>query len=307
MYLRLKRLLCEKNYRVVLFMFIHWMQAIRLKTMSASIAPIMLSQVLAYKISQQFEWLLAGVIMLCAIFLQISVNLANDYFDGKAGIDNEQRLGPKRALQSGLISAAKMKVAIVLCLVVSVFSGLYLITVGGFYYFLLGLLCIGGVLGYSGGPKPLASHALGEVSVLLFFGPIAVMGGFYLQIVDQHLTAQQFQQVLSYAVQMGLWAAAIMLVNNLRDIASDALAKKTTLAVLLGPHKSRILYTAILLSVLVLAYLNAQALVVLTLGTLVSLALIWLIYKREKQALNLQLAQSAAGMLFWSLLCIVWL
>ena len=288
-------------------MFIHWIQAIRLKTMSASIAPIMLSQFLAYEMSPRFDWLLASVIMLCAIFLQSSVNLANDYFDDKAGIDGEQRLGPIRALQSGLINAAQMRTAIMLCLVIAVSSGLYLITVGGFYYFLLGLACIGGVLGYSGGPKPLASHALGEVCVLLFFGPVAVIGGFYLQVVDQQLAAHQFNQVLSYSVQMGLWAAAIMLVNNLRDITSDAAAQKITLAVLLGPSNSRALYTVMLVSVLVLAYLNGQSIVLLILGVLVNLVLVRLIYQREKQALNQQLAQSAAGMLLWSLLCIIWL
>ncbi len=288
-------------------MLIHWMQAIRPKTMSASVAPIMLSQVLAYKMSLQFEWLLALLIMLCAMLLQVSVNLANDYFDDKAGIDSEQRLGPKRAVQSGWINAAQMKTAISVCLSVAVICGVYLISVGGFYYLLLGLLCIGGVLGYSGGPKPLASHALGEVSVMLFFGPIAVLGGFYLQIADQPLTQTQSNLVLNYALQMGLWAAAIMLVNNLRDIDTDKQANKITLAVLLGPFKSRILYSAILLCVLMLAYINDQLFLQLLLGSVISLVLTVLIFKRDKMALNTQLAQSAAAMLFWSLLCVFWL
>ncbi len=288
-------------------MLIHWMQVIRPKTMSASVAPIMLSQVLAYKMSQQFEWHLALLIMLCAMLLQVSVNLANDYFDDKAGIDSEQRLGPKRALQSGWISASEMKAAIGWCLSVAIVCGFYLISVGGFYYVLLGLLCIGGVLGYSGGPKPLASHALGEVSVLLFFGPIAVLGGFYLQMSDQPLSQDQSNQVLNYALQMGLWAAAIMLVNNLRDIDTDKCANKITLAVILGPFKSRILYSAILFGVLILAYINGQPLLQLLLGSLISFVLTVLIFKRKKTLLNTQLAQSAAAMLLWSFLCVVWL
>mgnify|MGYP000002888501 FL=1 len=272
--------------------------------MSASIAPIMLSQFLAYGMSQRFDWLLASVIMLCAIFLQISVNLANDYFDAKAGIDTEQRLGPQRALQTGWINAAQMRAAIALCLSIAVLCGLYLVAIGGFYYLLLGVFCIAGVLGYSGGPKPLASHALGEVSVLLFFGPIAVLGAFYLQLIEQPLNTEQIMQVWNYAIQMGLWAAAIMLVNNLRDIESDKAAQKTTLAVLIGAAYSRVLYVLILVSSLVLAYLNDQAMMALILGALVSLVLSWFIYQRDKQALNKQLAQSAAGMLFWSVLCI---
>lgn len=285
-------------------MFIHWFHAIRLKTLSASVAPIMLSQVLAYQINAGFSFYLALIIMSCALLLQISVNLANDYFDAKAGIDDHHRLGPQRAMQSGWVTAGQMKRAIWLCLGGAIICGLYLVAQGGALFLLLGLLCIGGVLGYSGGPKPLASHALGEVAVFLFFGPLAVLGGFYLQLDDQVLGASELSQLINYATQMGLWAAAIMLVNNIRDIETDARANKNTLAVLLGRPRSQFLYSIFLAAVLILALLNEQPIWQIVIGGLLCAFLARSMYTREKTALNKQLAQSAAGLLLWSVFCV---
>ncbi|MFT5708714.1 MAG: 1,4-dihydroxy-2-naphthoate octaprenyltransferase [Oceanospirillaceae bacterium] len=276
-----------------------WFTAIRPKTMSASIAPILLSQTLAYQHTAQFSWFLALVILLCTILLQISANLANDYFDDKAGIDTDQRLGPKRAIQAGLLSSMQVQKGMYLALFTASVLGVYLMYIGGAVYILLGLLSIAGVIGYSTGPKPLASNALGEIAVFVFFGPVAVIAAGYLQ-VQNVLTLHLY---VSYAIQMGLLAAAIMLVNNIRDIKSDSHAHKTTLAILLGELKSKIIYTVFLCSVVALAYFNNQHSGIVLIGAFFALLLTILIFKRSAQQLNQQLAQTATFMLLWSMLC----
>lgn len=151
--------------------------------------------------------------------LQIAVNLSNDYFDGKSGVDGEDRLGPDRALQKGLISAAHLRFGIIAMCLLAIVSGSYLIYVGGWPYVVLGILSLVGVYIYSGGPRPLASHGLGEVAVFLYFGWLAVVGSYYLQ--TQVLTFDVFIP----ASQVGFVVVAIMLVNNIRDVVSDCRAQ----------------------------------------------------------------------------------
>lgn len=279
----------------------NYLIAIRPKTLSASLAPILLSQVFAYHYAAQFSPLLAIIILACALCLQISVNLANDYFDDKNGIDNAERLGPKRAIQAGLLSIKQVKQAMWLSLIAACLFGLILIVEGGLVYLILGLLSVAGVFAYSAGPKPLASHALGEVAVFIFFGPMAVMAAFYLQVAGDIQTGFLIE-LLNYSSQMGLLAAAIMLVNNIRDQASDGAAGKTTLAILLGQQLSKLVYCFILFSVITAAALNDQAIWQLVAGTLFASILSALIFKRRTHQLNQQLAQTAGFMLLWSLL-----
>jgi len=277
-----------------------WFNVIRPKTLSASVAPILLSQVLAYQFAGQFSWGLAVVISACGLFLQISANLANDYFDDKSGVDTALRLGPLRAMQTGLLTRQQLLQGMRVSIFVACMLGFYLIYRGGPLYLLLGLLSIAGVLSYSAGPRPLASHALGEVSVFVFFGPIAVLGALYLQF-PQPAAPADLLPFLGYAVHMGLLAAAIMLVNNIRDIKTDILANKITLAVRLSAPWSRVLYTVLLISVAITAYFNGQANWVVIFALIVGLALARLIFRRQAQHLNRQLAQTAAFMLVWSL------
>ncbi len=281
-------------------MFKIWFSVIRPKTLSASVAPILLSQVLAYHFAGQFSWGLAVIIFACGLSLQISANLANDYFDDKSGVDTALRLGPLRALQTGLLTRQQLQQGMRVSLLVACILGSYLIYRGGLLYLLLGLLSIAGVLGYSAGPKPLASHALGEVSVFFFFGPIAVLGALYLQF-PKPANLADLLPFLGYAVQMGLLAAAIMLVNNIRDIKTDTQANKITLAVCLSTHWSRVLYTVLLVSVAITAYFNGQEIWLVIFGLIAGLTLAILIFKRQAQHLNRQLAQTATLMLLWSL------
>ena len=133
-----------------------------------------------------FAWLPAAAALMVALLLQIGVNLANDYFDYVKGIDTENRLGPARVTQSGLIPANRVKSAMLLTIGISLRPGVYLLFVGGWPVLLIGIACICAALAYSGGPFPLASHGLGDLFVFIFFGLVAVCGTYYVQA--GHLT-----------------------------------------------------------------------------------------------------------------------
>jgi 1,4-dihydroxy-2-naphthoate octaprenyltransferase len=218
-------------------------QTLRVKTLTIALAVVVLSQSLAWHDMQHLnspslDFFLALMILACCLFLQISVNLANDYFDGLAGIDSFQRLGPQRATQSGLIKPTTMRNAIVITTSLACIFGVYLIFKGGWVFFFLGLLSLFGVYAYSGGKKPLASLGLGEVAVFLYFGYLAVMASYALQ------TGYFNSRVLLPSSQIGLLVSAIMLVNNIRDIESDKATGKNTLAVRIGGVYAKRLYCA---------------------------------------------------------------
>ncbi len=212
-----------------------WILAIRPRTLPAAIGPLLVGNILALQLDS-FSVLIAFTSMLCAVLLQIAVNLANDYFDFKSGVDTEERLGPVRVTQSGLLAPEKVKNAMVLSLVAALFVGSLLIYHGGWPIALLALAAILGALGYSGGPYPLASHGLGEVAAFVFFGLVAVVGSFYLQAGHTSTAAWMLGSAI------GLFNAAVMLVNNTRDIETDTKAGKHTLAVRVGLAQARVLY-----------------------------------------------------------------
>ncbi|WP_018276219.1 1,4-dihydroxy-2-naphthoate octaprenyltransferase [Teredinibacter turnerae] len=214
--------------------------AIRPRTLPASLSPVVLGTALVP--ASQFNWAIALCALGVALFLQIAVNLANDYFDAKSGIDTTARLGPIRVTQSNLAPAQIVALGVALFLCLATFCGLALVIHTGWPLLVVGLICILATLAYSGGPYPLASHALGEITVLIFFGWVAVLGSYYVH--TQSLSPQVFW--LSNA--LGLVLAAIMLVNNLRDIKTDRIARKYTLAVLLGDSCSRLLYTTLVIA-----------------------------------------------------------
>jgi len=271
-----------------------WFLVTRPKTLLVALAVILLGQTLAWFDSPaNFSVYIASLCMICCMALQIAVNLANDYFDGKNGIDGDDRLGPDRALQKGLISAAHLRLGILVMCFIAIVSGCYLIYIGGWPYVVLGVLSLLGVYSYSGGPRPLASHGLGEVAVFLYFGWLAVIGSYYLQ--TQVLTIDVFIP----ASQIGFLVVAIMLVNNIRDIASDRRAQKFTLATRLGVKASKHLYCfTLLLPSLLLLVDRYQGLVMLLLLP-VQLALCITIYQRDGKQLNSQLAQTSMAVLLW--------
>ena len=223
---------------------LYW-RAIRPKTLVAVIGPVLLANALAYQ-APTFDLIIFLLTLACALCLQIAVNLANDVFDAETGVDSENRLGPQRMVQSGLLPASKVKGLAYAMTCFAIIFGLILVYHGGIIFLVLGILAIAGVYSYSAGPYPLASHGLGELAVFIFFGLIAVIGSYYLQ------TFQVNTSIIVYACSCGLYSAAIMLVNNIRDIETDALANKMTLAVKLGTRLSKKLYQGLLCLALVL-------------------------------------------------------
>ncbi|MFP4312535.1 MAG: 1,4-dihydroxy-2-naphthoate polyprenyltransferase, partial [Nitriliruptoraceae bacterium] len=205
-----------------------FLEAARPRTLPAAIAPVAVGTAAAATPLAALSWVRAALALVVALALQVAVNYANDYFDGVKGIDTAARTAPRRAVASGLVTPAAMRTAVLVALAVAALAGLALAWLVGWELLLVGLLAVAATLGYSGGPKPYASAALGEVMVFVFFGVVATAGSAYVQ--DARLTLLP----LLASVPMGLFAVALLVVNNLRDIPTDREVGKTTLAVTLG-------------------------------------------------------------------------
>jgi 1,4-dihydroxy-2-naphthoate octaprenyltransferase len=213
-------------------------------TLTASAAPVLVGAGAAWA-DGRFAAGPALAALLGASLLQIGANFANDVFDFERGADTHDRLGPQRATQQGWISAAQMKRAMWLTFALATVVGLYLTAVAGWPVFALGLLSIAAAYLYTGGPKPYGYLGLGDLAVFVFFGFGAVAGTYFVQA---HAVS-----TLAWAasIPIGALATAILVVNNLRDIETDARAGKHTLAVRLGDRATRAYY----LLLLALAYL----------------------------------------------------
>jgi 1,4-dihydroxy-2-naphthoate polyprenyltransferase len=213
-----------------------WASAARLRTLPASVAPVLIGVVLAY--SDGLGHAPAAIAALIgAVLIQIGTNYANDYFDFVKGADTAERQGPRRAVQSGLVSPEVMRRATILVFGLAVLVGLYLAWRGGWPIVVVGVASIAcGVL-YTGGPFPLGYRGLGDFFVLLFFGPVATAGTYWVQALELG-----WLPILA-GLGPGLISTAILAVNNLRDRETDAKAGKRTLAVRLGARFTRIEYT----------------------------------------------------------------
>jgi len=173
-----------------------------------------------------------------SVFIQIGTNLSNDYSDARRGADTEDRLGPVRVTAGGLMPPRHVLVGTYLAFGVAVAAGLYLAAVAGAELLLVGVASIlAGVL-YTGGPRPYGYEGLGELFVFLFFGVVAVSGSYFVQ--TERLTVE----AVALSVPVGLLAAAILVVNNVRDVDTDRRAGKRTLAVKLGRARARRLFAA---------------------------------------------------------------
>ena len=210
-----------------------WIMASRPRTLPAAVAPVVVGSAMALA-DKSFVWLPAVAALLVALLLQVGVNLANDYFDYLKGIDTQDRLGPARVTQSGLIPPNQVKAAMILTIILSAIPGTYLLIRGGWPVIIIGFACVVALLAYSGGPYPLASHGLGDIFVFIFFGLVAVCGTYYVQVL--HLTPI----VWLMGVIEGLLITAILVVNNLRDLQTDRKTGKRTLAVTIGDRGCRI-------------------------------------------------------------------
>jgi 1,4-dihydroxy-2-naphthoate octaprenyltransferase len=184
--------------------------------------------------------------ILVALGLQVGVNYANDYSDGKRGVDTAARVGPVRLTATGLKSPRAVATAALAAFAVAGLAGLALARVAGWGLLGFGAVAILAAVLYSGGPKPYASAGLGELSVFLFFGLLATAGTAYVQA--GHIGPRAWWS----AVSMGLLAVAVLVANNLRDIPTDTAVGKRTLAVRIGDQATRALYRAVVVSALIL-------------------------------------------------------
>jgi 1,4-dihydroxy-2-naphthoate polyprenyltransferase len=221
-----------------------WLMAARPRTLPAAIAPVLVGTALA-GFAHVFHPLRFFAALLGALFIQVGTNLSNDYSDARRGADAEDRLGPVRVTAGGLVPPRQVLIATYVSFGLAVLFGIYLIAVAGWELLLVGAASILAGVGYTGGPRPYGYEGLGELFVFLFFGVVAVAGSFFVQVTALHWEA------FALAVPVGLLAAAILVVNNVRDIDSDRRAGKRTLAVKLGRDRTRVMYAV----VVYLAYL----------------------------------------------------
>jgi 1,4-dihydroxy-2-naphthoate octaprenyltransferase len=214
-----------------------WIMAARVRTLPAAIAPVLVGTALAGS-EDHFRPLAFVAALIGSVFIQIGTNLSNDYSDARRGADTEERLGPVRVTAGGLVPPRKVLVAVWLAFGIAVAAGIYLIAIAGWELLIVGVASIAAGVLYTGGPRPYGYEGLGEVFVFLFFGIVAVTGSYFVQ--RKALPWEAF--VL--AVPVGLLIAAILVVNNIRDIDTDRRAGKRTLAVRLGRERTRILFAA---------------------------------------------------------------
>ena len=239
----------------------HWIEAARLRTLPLSLSGIIVGSFLAAS-KGMFQWDICVLALLTTVGFQVLSNFANDYGDGVKGTDNENRVGPKRALQSGVISPKQMLKGIYITIAITLIIAIGLIYVSfgsenfmlSIIFFLLGLASIGAAIKYTMGKKAYGYSGFGDVFVFLFFGLLGVVGCEFLYI--------QYVEVLSFlpAISIGLFSVAVLNLNNMRDRLSDIQSSKNTLVVKMGAEIAKIYHYFLILggmlSSLVYAFLN---------------------------------------------------
>ncbi len=219
-----------------------WLLACRPKTLSVSLSPVLVGTAVAWHDSSALLWLPFLAAVLGAAFIQIGTNLFNDVGDFLRGTDTPGRLGPKRATAEGWLTPGKVKAGAWLSFALAFLCGIYLVAHGGWPIVAIGLASLAAGWAYTGGPRPIAYGPLGEVFVFIFFGLVAVGGSYYLQ------TLTLAPMALLAAALVGIHAAAVITVNNYRDLDGDAKSGKNTLAVRLGRPATRRVYSAEMLA-----------------------------------------------------------
>lgn len=279
-----------------------WWLAFRPKTLTAAIAPMMIATAMAYADGAGHA-LTAIVCLLTALLLQIGTNLANDYFDFKKGADNAKRTGPTRVTQAGLLTPETVHKAFIISFALTGFGWWYLIERVG--WFIVAVVAIASILSgifYTAGKKAYGYIGLGEVFVLIFFGPVAVAGTHYAQT----LSFSYISILAGFAP--GLISVAILTVNNLRDIDSDREANKKTLAVRLGAKFAKLEYlTAILAATAIPVFIyllsgKHPAILISVLANFVAIPIIYRVMSEDGAILNQALADTGRLLLIFSVL-----
>src|SRR5262245_11677716 len=208
--------------------FSFWIMAARPRTLTLSTTPVVVGAALAWAAERQVHWLAVLAAFLGAVFIQLGTNIHNDAADFERGGDGPDRVGPPRVTASGLLTATAVNRGAIVCFAIAALIGIYLIAVGGWPILLVGVLSIASAWGYTGGPFPIAYTPLGEVFVVIFFGLVPVGGTYFL------CTAGLSPPALTAGLALGLLTGAVLLVNNHRDIVSDARAGRRTLPIVVG-------------------------------------------------------------------------
>lgn len=229
-----------------------WTTAARPHTLPAAITPVLVGSGLAYG-DGVFRWDAFAWALLGAVAIQVAANFANDASDARRGADTPARLGPPRMVALGEIPARRMWAAVWLAVSVAAVAGIALTMIAGPVILVIGISSVIAMLGYVGGPAPYGYRGLGEVFTFVFFGLVATVGSRFVHDMTAPLNAWLL------AIPIGMLVTAILVVNNLRDIETDAEAGKRTLAVIMGGARARALYAVLVLGAFALVALFAVA------------------------------------------------
>jgi 1,4-dihydroxy-2-naphthoate octaprenyltransferase len=277
-----------------------WWLAARPATLTAAVVPVVVGTAVAHA-TAAVRWDTALAALLGASAIQIGTNFANDVFDAEKGADTPDRLGPVRAVAAGLLSAGAMRAGMIVAFAVATLFGVYLTWAAGWPIVVIGVLSVASGIAYTGGPYPLGYNGLGDLFVMVFFGLVAVLGTVFVQ------TGELPALAWAAAVPVGAIATAILVVNNVRDRATDVRAGKRTLVVRFGRRFGELEY-AILLAV---AYATPLAIALASGGWAVcaplvtgpaAVALARRVRTEEGPALNATLAATAKLLLAFGLL-----
>jgi 1,4-dihydroxy-2-naphthoate polyprenyltransferase len=278
-----------------------WVIAARPPTLSAALVPVAVGTACA-AVEGPLRAGPAVAALTGALLLQIAANFANDVFDYEKGADTAERLGPVRAVQAGLLSPATVRRGLYAVLVLALLVGAYLTAMSGPVIVAIGLASMLAAVAYTGGPYPLGYHGLGDIFVMLFFGFVAVLGTTFVQV------GRVTELALWASVPVGALATAILVVNNLRDIATDRVAGKRTLAVRWGERGALIEYVLLLAAaylVPLVVFLRGRATLTILLPWLtlpLAVRLAGAVRRERGRALNPLLARTAALLLVHGLL-----
>ncbi len=269
-----------------------WLLATRPKTLAAAAVPVAVGTAVAFH-HDVFVLLPALAAFVGAGLIQIGTNLANDFFDAESGADNEDRLGPTRVVQAGLLSATAVKRATALVFLAAALVGAYLVAVAGWPILIIGIASILSGLAYTGGPYPLGYNGLGDIFVFIFFGLVAVTGTYYVQALTWS------PEAFIAAIPIGFLSTAILVVNNYRDIDTDRDAGKNTLAVRFGEEATRVQYALLIAAsyavpaVQWLAFDHTMTILLPFLSLPLALVLIRSLWRTKGRDLNPVLARTA--------------
>jgi 1,4-dihydroxy-2-naphthoate octaprenyltransferase len=219
-----------------------WLLGMRPRTLTMAAVPVAVGAALAWAGGADPAWITFVATLACAVLIQIGTNLFNDANDGERGADGPDRIGPVRITGSGLAKPRQVRRVAIACFVAALVAGLYLVVVGGVPIFVIGLASLVAGYAYSSGRRPLSHGPFGEVYVIVFFGLVAVTGSYYLQ--SEQLPGGA---IVLTGVAIGCYAAAVLLVNNLRDTEADLRAGRRTLAGRLGTPAAQRLYGFLML------------------------------------------------------------